>query len=254
LVEVVMAFGRRKILTLVVLMALYTAVMVWVLYAVQAWTMALLKDTVIWFVLSGLVLAFSSVTLGRDENLFTKVLSRNLKVTVVIEFLMNTYTFSLHGELILIFVTALFGLTEAVSRINVKYSQVTRLTRGLQAVIGIAVLAFAIAKAVTDFTALRTIDSVRSVLLAPVLSLLLVPFIYLLALYVAYELIFFRIGLGKELSPAIVRYAKRHLVSHLGLSLWKARAFHEAHALDLMRVQTKEDLDKLLKSESSGSA
>lgn len=245
LLNAVKAFFHWKILTSVVFMILYAVGIVWLLYVANLWTAALLKDTIVWF-FSGMVLAFSFLTSHDDEKVFSRIVSGSVKIVVILEFLVSTYTFSLPVELLLIPFATVIAMMDVVAKADPKYSSVARLTTGLQVLIGVAVLAVAVVKAVADFSSLQTIDTIRQVLLAPVLSVLFVPLIYLLLLYAKYESLFIRLGMGSEMDRAVKRYAKWRLISHLGISVQKVGAFARAHALDLMRIRSKEDIDRLL--------
>lgn len=184
--DLVKTFFHWKILTSVAVMILYTAGMVCLLHAANFWTVSLLKDTITWL-LSGMGLAVSFVTSHKDEKVFSRIAAGTVKIVVFLEFLVNTYTFSLPVELLLVPFAALIAMMDVVAKADAKYSSVARFTTGLQVVIGLAILAVAVVKAAADFGSLLSIDSIRQVLLAPVLSVLFAPLIYLLLLYARYE-------------------------------------------------------------------
>lgn len=243
--NIVKTFLHWKIMTPVAVMIVYTAVMVYLLHFANFWTFSLLKDTIIWF-FSGMVLAFSFVTSHNDEKVFSRIVTDTVKIVVFLEFLVNTYTFSLLVELFLVPSITWIIIMDAFAKTDEKYSQVASFTSGLRVVIGLAILTVAAVKAAADFGSLLSIDSVRQILLAPVLSVLFAPLIYLLLLYARYEDLFVRLRMGPEKDRAIKRYAKRQIIRHLGMSVQKVGAFTRVHALDLMRVKSREDVDRLL--------
>lgn len=246
LLQVVKVFFQWKILTLVAFMILYTAGIVWLLYVTNLWNVALLKDTIIWFCFSDAALAFSILSSQHEENVFSRTLSDNVKVVVVLEFLVNTYTFSLPVELALVPFATFVAMMDVIARADARYSAVAKITTGLQAVIGVAILIVAVVKAVANFESLQTVDSIRQVLLAPVLSVLFAPLIYFMLLYTKYDLLFIRLGMGSEMDRSVKRYARRRLIRYLGMNVQKVNTFIRAHALDLMRIKSREDVDKLL--------
>ncbi len=179
LINLVKTFFHWKIMTSVAYMILYAAGIIWLLYLAGFWTVSLLKDTVIWLFF-GMALAVSFVTSRKDEKVFRRILSDSVKIIVIVEFLVNTYTFSLPIELLMVPFAALIAMMDVVAKADVKYSSVAKFTTGLQVAIGLAILAVAVVKAAADFGSLLSIDSIRQVLLAPVLSVLFAPPIYLL--------------------------------------------------------------------------
>lgn len=244
--QVVKTFFQLKILILVALLMLYTAGIVWLLYLTKLWTVRLLKDTIIWFCFTGAVLTFSFLSSHREEKVFSRILSNNVKVIVGLEFLVNTYTFSLPVELILVPLATVVAIMDVFARKEPKHFGLAKLLTVLQVAIGMAVLGVAVVKAVTNFESLLTIDSIRQILLAPALSLLLSPFIYFMLLYTEYELLFIRLGMGFKLDRSVKRYAKLRLIKHLGMNKQRVNAFGRVHTLDLMRIKSREDVDKLL--------
>lgn len=245
LLDLVKAFFHWKILTSVAVMILYTTGMVCLLHAANFWTVSLLKDTIIWF-FSGMVLAVSFLTSHKDEKVFSRIVASTVKIVVLLEFLVNTYTFSFPVELLLVPFAALIAMMDVVAKADAKYSSVARFTTGLQVVIGLAILAVAVVKAAANFGSLLSIDSIRQVLLSPVLFVLFAPLIYLLLLYARYEDLFVRLRMGPEKDRAVKRYTKWRLIRHLGMSVQKVGTFIRAHALDLMRLKSREDVDRLL--------
>ncbi len=165
---------------------------------------------------------------------------------MLIEYLVNTYTFALPIELLLVPMLAVIAMLDAVARTDAKYSAVAKLTMGLQTLFGLAIVVFAIHKAVSYRDTFQTLDALRAIALVPVLSILFIPCIYVLFLVSSYEQLFLRLKLGPQKDPRLVRYARYRLIRHLGLHPQRVRAFTRAHVLDLMQANTRVEVDKLM--------
>lgn len=74
-----------------------------------------------------------------------------------------------------------------VARRDESHAVVATLMSGLQIVIGFSVLLYAVMRAIAEFHNLWTVNTVHSILLAPLLSLLFAPFIYLTAVFTKTE-------------------------------------------------------------------
>ena len=240
------AFFQWKILLSVGCMVLYVAGVVAVLWLIGFWQPNLTKDTAVWLAFSAFAMVLDFVTSGRDENVCRKIFFDNVKVVILVEFLINTYTFSFLGELVFVPCVTVIVLLDVVARTDEQYAQVARFTAGLLAIIGLAVFAFAISKAIADFRNLGRLDTVRSVALAPILSLAFSPFIYILLLVTTYELVFLRLRIGAEKASDVIGYARRRIMLRHGLRLNQLRAFLRRESLDLMRIRTRTDVDNLL--------
>lgn len=248
LAGVVRAFCRFKILAAVWLMLLYVAAVVALLSAAGFWKIALLKDTIVWFCVSAMAMMMRYVTSVDAENIFHKVLVDSIKVVILLEFLANTYSFSLPAELIIVPLLTLIAMVDVVASLDRKDSAVAILTKGMQTVIGFVILAIALSRAISDLRNLQSLDTVRSIALAPLLSLLLSPFLYVMVLISKYELVFLRLDfdIGKE--RGLKGYARRRIIMHAGLSLKRLQHLLGSHPADLMHIQTEADVDRLLQS------
>src|SRR4030042_130323 len=130
IVNVLRAFFRPRILVWVGILALYITGAVAVLKSYGLWSVSLLKDTIIWFFFSGLVL---SMKLAADskENVFQVVILENLKAIIIVEFLVNTYTFSFPIEMILLPAVGFVGIIDAFSQTDKRYYQVRKISSAI---------------------------------------------------------------------------------------------------------------------------
>ena len=78
-------------------LAAYTVLVVTSLRYVGVWTATLVKETVFWYLLSGIAFYYSVLTQREHAGMFRRALVENLKITVILELLVGTYTFSLPG-------------------------------------------------------------------------------------------------------------------------------------------------------------
>ena len=243
---VLQAFFQRKILASVCIMALYSAAAAILLTAIDLWRVSLLKDTIVWFCASAMVMVMRFVTSRDSESIFREVLAESLTIVIVLEFLFNTYTFSLPIELVLMPVLALVVMVNALASSDKQYSEVAKITRGIQTAFGFGILAIVLIRAVSDLKALESLDTVRSIALAPLLSLLFVPCLYILVLISQYELVFMRLDVGAEKDHRVKRYARRRILMHVGLSMKKVRHLLREHLIDLTHIQTEADVDRIV--------
>ena len=91
-------------------------------------------------------------------------------------------------------------------------------------------------------------------MLAPSLSMLLTPFIYIVVLVSKYELVFMRLGFGINKSKRLERYARRRIIMHARLNLKRVQHLLTNHPVDLMHIQNETDVERLFEgdAESSG--
>lgn len=212
------AFLARKVVSIVLLMLLYITSTVLVLARVKLWTVGLTKDTITWTVGVAFVLLFNITKATQDDGFFPKIIVGNFKLTIFVEFLTNLYVFPFWVEFVLFPVVLLFVLLHAVAETDLRYSVVQKALAWPIAFYGLAVLGFSIYSAVTDYRSLLNWDELRSFLLPILLTLALVPFIYLLALYAEYEVTFLRLRFFND-DPQIVRLGRRAILRRFNFRL-----------------------------------
>ncbi len=242
--EALKTFCNPKILLSVGLMIFYVAIVVAFLYAINFWNVNLLKDTIFWFCFTGMFLAINMVTSENEEHAFSKVLSSNLKVIIILLFLINSYTFPLLVELFIIPFGALIAATDVIAKGNKENAAVAKITTNLQAILGLVILVFAIYKTASDYGNFLTTNTLRAFFLAPILSFSFLPFIYLLVLFAKYEFIFVHLDFLLEKDEALKRYVKQRLVLHCKLKLKTLNKLIKSR--ELVKIRSREDLDKVL--------
>lgn len=236
-----------KLVLAFLLNAGYVAGIVWVLYKVGIWSPALLKETLIWYFFTAIVLAFShSISKEGDEKILWRILVESVSIVVVVEFIISTYTLSLVGELFLIPVVTVVGFIAAVLQEKERTRILARMMELVLTIIGLAVLAFAISAAIDDLGNLWSIDTAKEIALVPMLSLLFMPFIYAFRLYVSHDSLLNLPRVGPSKSRSLRWYANRRILSTLGLSNRLVRQFHREHGYDLTQVRSRGDVDALL--------
>lgn len=247
--DIVRAFCRRIILIVTFFQVAYVFGVVLILHTTGCWTLTILKETIMWFIFSGAVLTFNHATKENTTGLFKKMIVNNLKVVVILEFLIGTYTFSLLGEFILLPIVTIIVIFSSLAKSKDEYASAAKFFGGIEAFIGITILAVVVFKAIADLETPWSLASIQSVLVAPVLSICLVPFIFGLNVYSSYEDLFFVLRCNLQTEPTVTRYLKRRLIFRLGLRLRKIRQFPQRHLIEIQNIRTKEDVDKFLDNE-----
>ncbi len=245
LLGVIRAFFAWKILASVTFLATCTVAAVWLLHQSGFWTLTILKETVLWFCLTGLVLMFSAMTSDHDENVLQASLRDSVKFIIVFEFLVSEYTFPLAAELVLVPVLTFIAMVNVVAESREEHASAAKLLGWVQAIAGLAILIYAVRAAASDLATLNNFDTARKILVAPVLSILLAPAIYMVLLVSTYETLFLRLR-WPERDRDFLSFAKRRLIGYLGLSVRRIRAFMRGPASKLTAVRTREELELLL--------
>lgn len=237
--------GRQMILALSS-MVLYVAVMVLISWRVGFWDKSAIKDTVLWVLGGAVVLFFNAGKAAGDEHYFREVVFDNLKLILVLEFVVNTYTFSLPAELVIVPLTTFLVMLKTVAGLRAEHREVDAVLGYILGILGLLLLASAVHQAVADFRGFASLRSLRDILLPPIFSIAFLPFIYGMALYMKYESVFRRIDLLNGEDPNLARYAKWKMftsfhINMKGLNEWlkEGRSLHVKNRSDVQALMQR---------------
>lgn len=239
---------QRKIALVLAVMLLYVGLLVLVFYKMRLWDVFLVKDTAFWILGVALVLLVNTNGATRDENYFKKIVLDNLKLILVLEFIVNLYVFSLWVEIILM--PLLFGTiaTDAVAGMKKEDIPVKKVTGSILVILAVFLTVSALVSILRDYQSFATIDNLRAFLLPFLLTSAYIPFLYLVALYVAYENLFVRLDIFWEKDNALVKFAKRRILILCLVNLGKLHRFTKGNTEELMRSDNKNDILNIIRS------
>lgn len=181
----------------------------------QLWEPRLLKDTAIWFVASGAVLFFTFGDAAKPGFVAARIRGA-LRASVFVEFYINLVSFSLPWELALQVTASVLSVFGIVAAHDPKTRIVARTSTRLLATLGAALLLLTGRQVIQQIAAFDIVGIARDFLLPFWLTMVSVPFIYLLALWAHYETAFLRIDFAGPDQKAH-RRAKLALLAGLGL-------------------------------------
>ena len=248
IVRVLQSVFTKFIITTILLMALYLAGAVYGLLLLQMWDTSLLKDTIIWFLLSGMVISFKLASSSPGEVYFWRVIISNFRVVVLIEFIANMYAFLLAAEFIVFPLVLLVALVYAYSQEEEANLQAKKVTEGILVIVGLVLIIHGVANMVIEYGTSGNLDFLRGFLLPPSLTIVFIPFLYILVLYIAYDLVFMRLNIGPKKSKKLKRLARREIFSHCLLSLRKVRGTAGMNIYNLMNIQSEEDVEEMARA------
>jgi hypothetical protein len=217
IVDIFKDFFEKSIRTIFFLFLVYVSIIVIGLFKLGFWEWSLLKDTIFWTFGFAIVLVFRANTTRRKSD-FKPILKDAVKWTVIIEFLVAFYTFSLTTELIILPFIVFIGTLQAHPDTDEKYSQVSKILKNTLSLVGLGILGYVAYKTFYQIGELITIINFKSLVLPIILTALFIPFIYLLSLFMIYENLFIRLKflvkddkIRKKVKRQILRIANLNL-------------------------------------------
>lgn len=202
------------------------------------WSPVLLKDTLIWFLTTAIALLFNFDKATKQGRFFRRMGTAALKATVFVEVFINLYVFNIVVEVLMQPLLVLLVGVTTVAR-GEKDKPARRMAEWSLAVLGFVLFGYVAFRLATDWW-----RDVEGTLLAqqfalPVwLTLAVLPFIYGVALYSAYEQAFTRIDWKADVPRRQRLLAKLALVVSFHVKARELSAFTGPWQFHLRKAQT----------------
>ncbi|MEM6721365.1 MAG: hypothetical protein AAF611_18705 [Bacteroidota bacterium] len=236
-------FFSTSLFDIVLYLLIYTEIIIFCLTILGFWNLNFIKDSIYWFLFAGVPLVFSFSKVNREENYIRKVLKTSLAGVVIVEFIINFYCFSLTVELILLPIIAFLAIFQIMIEKDIKHRKVTSLIVNMQIVIGLIIFGIVIYKLSQNYTSLITLSTLKSFLFPIIMTIVTLPFLYLIALYSLYETMFVR--MGTRLNKSDKLYLKIRLIQKFHFNRIKLRRFQRE--IGFKPIMTRVDINNLIK-------
>lgn len=214
------AFLATSIVVVNLLAVLYSSLIIYLLYQIEFWNSFLLKDSIYWFIGSGFLILFNLNKANKEKHFFRKILRDNLKLILILEFLVNFHHFGLLVELIILPIITFLAMLQAVAEREERTIKVKSLIDWFFAIFGLIVLGISIRDVLVVFRDFANIPNLKSFLLPIILSITFIPFAYCIALYMNFQILFIRLSLFVR-DENDLRYAKWRTLLKSRMSLKK---------------------------------
>ena len=213
------------------------------------WKSEMLNDTVIWAVASFAFLFRSEQVLSGDHFLRRKAAAA-LRATILVEVFVNLVVFPLPLELVLVPFVTVLTMVSAFSGLKPEFEPAAKLTNSVLGWIGFSLLAYVAISLTSDPGQISETTGFRFLL--PVwLSLGVLPYIYIVALYLGYDSAFRRIKYNSA-DRATRRRARWALIRHCGLRAHRLGDFRGGWIIGVVEAKGDEEPGELLDRFSPG--
>lgn len=189
---VIKAFFARKLVYFYIVIGGYMFLMIQILNKTIFWETYLFKDFTIWLFGFAMVSFFNSNKINTNSELKKRFLEI-FSATIIIDFVINFFTFNLVWELIIIPVVSFIAILQYFAEINkekIGYEKVSGFLKWVLTIIGFSLLSYVIHKLYNNYNEILKVNNLKSFLLPVILSVLYFPILLLFASIMKYENIF----------------------------------------------------------------
>lgn len=228
-------------------MFLYVASVLFLLYKIKIWDYLLLKDTIFWIIGTGFVLLLNVNKVTDNARYFKDIFLDALKLTVVLEFIVNLYSFSFWVEVVLMPLLFVVVIMNVFAGIKEEYKLVKKITDWILAIFGIYTFIFLFSQTLSNYQNFTTLYNLRVFILPPILTFSFLPFLYIFVLVMTYETLFLRLDFIIKGSQEFVRYIKREILKLCLLNLGKLNKFIQLNNKNFIYLTNINDVTRIIK-------
>ncbi|HEC79174.1 MAG TPA: hypothetical protein ENI34_08560 [candidate division WOR-3 bacterium] len=237
-----MALFQAKILIVLLIMFLYTISEVFLFYKMRLWDVFLIKDTVLWFFGIAFVHLLNVSKISQNRNYFKKILFNNLKLIIILEFILNRYTLSLWLEIIIMPLLFVIVTISIYTEKRKEYMFVKKAVDAILIIFGIFLIIFALFNILRNYQSFTNSNTLRTFFLPPLLTLAYIPFLYFVALYSAYDSFFTRVDIFFKKDKGMAALVKRRVFILCHVNLGLLNRFTKECTQKLIRLSRRDDI------------
>jgi len=243
LIDLIKVFFKNKIIASILAMLIYVTIIIQFLSKSNFWDVSMFKDSAWWFIGAGFVTLMEAVTKQGKKGFFKKILLDSIKLVLIVEFIVNLYSFNLITELFFVPIVTFLAMTMGYAQVKSEHAAVAKILESVLMIIGIGLIVHAGYSIIKYYPSIDTTGNLRNFLLPIILTFAFIPFLYLSALVSAYEQVLIRIDLFGHHADSKTE-AKRNLFLLCNINLWRLNSITEG--IDILNVKTKKDIAELI--------
>ncbi|HXW59236.1 MAG TPA: hypothetical protein VEJ23_07130 [Solirubrobacteraceae bacterium] len=210
--SVVRSLLKPKLAVCFLAMGAYITIVVDVAARVDLWRPNMIGATIVWFFGSALVLLSAFVEAPKNPHYIRSAFVRAAGVAVLVEAFVNVYVFPLGVELLFVPVVAVLAMSAAVAEAKPELARARGLLHSLLSALGIGLLLYVTARVAGNLSSSSLALLLRDLALPIWLSVMLLPYVYLVGLLSTYEVAFLRLRFADPATPRDLRRAKLALI------------------------------------------
>jgi hypothetical protein len=239
--RVIGAFFQPVILRVVAMAALYIMGTVGLLKWRGIWTSDFIYSTLNWAITFALVTMFEAHKLASDNRRIGKIIRDVMSVTAVLIFIIELHSFSLVVELIALPVLTVITLMHELAKMKEEHAAAEKLLGAILAIVGLSYLGISLWQTWVGSEEINGLNTLRAFIIPILLSLLFLPFLFGLGVYMAYERVF--ASLSVWMDSKLLKYSKWQAVLRCGTNLDYLERWQRA--VQRERPETEEAIRKL---------
>jgi hypothetical protein len=202
---------KNKILQIIILeLGVYFGLVTFLLYQIGFWNLSLLKDSILWFLLSGFVLYKDIITNRNWQDTMKSYLLNVVSISVIFEFITNIFCLPIWFLIIIIPIMCILQIVSSYSKDKEKYKNIFILSDNLITIIGFGILIYITYQLFDNFTILFQKDNLKAFILPIIYTITFLPFSLMNKIFAEYQQVYKRLTWRNDIKiPVNLKYIYR---------------------------------------------
>jgi len=168
------ALLAKRLIKLYFFAGIYLSVVIFALYIFNYWDFSYLKDSILWLFTVGIVLIFQA-SKAKGSNFFLNLFIDGVKLTAILEFVVNFYSFPYWVELILVIILILLV---AIAYGNNEKVEVAGVAKKIISIISLVIIVYASYSLIIGYSQFITKNTLQAFLIPLIFTISFMPGLY----------------------------------------------------------------------------
>lgn len=226
----------------------YISIFTFLFYYIEIWNLEFLKESILWFLFSGLSLGIFVVTNKLEIAFWKRIILENFKIAIIVGIIVSSFNFSFAVEIILIPFSTFLILLNTFSESYEEYHNISKYTNISLIIFGLILLFYSSYKLITEITTIESISYFKSFLFPLIYSIVSIPYLCGLKIWSEYDTIFSRLKYDQKISKKLNLLIKFRLLLFCNIQIKKLQVAANMNNYNLMSMSSKDDIDDMIQS------
>lgn len=227
-------------------MTLYIYLVIAFFAGIGLWDISLYIDTIFWYLGTATVLLINVNDAVRDDRFFYKLVRENIALIAILQVLISLYNFSLFVEIALVPIVVLLVGMRVVAERDKNYQAVKTFCALVLSGIGVILIIFTLSQIAPNIQSLYTHQTLQAFVTIPLLTFACLPFIYVVALWMEYEILFLYLNNIFKIDAQFARTARWKMILLCNVSLQRVLKLRLAMMREIPKMNGELGIQRLL--------
>lgn len=251
--NVIKIFFDKKIVILWGIYIIYIIVITLLFKLTSFWNNIFIKDIIFFVIFCGLPIHMNSVRNESDELYLKRVIKNNFNLLIFFEFIVNTFTFHIIAELIIVPIMTIINVLIVYLEYNINgqnsqdEEKVHQVLECLNTIIILFLIFKTIVNIIKEYKNIDLVNNFISFILPIIYLIVSIPLVYSMQLYSKYEMLFLKFSYRRGINKKDNKKYFYRVIKITKFSIKRILIFENEYLIKIYPETFDDEFDDLLK-------